>query len=265
MSRIKKTFAELQEKGRRGFVPFIMAGDPTLEKSRDLLIEIANSGASVIEFGVPFSDPVADGATIQRAAERALKNDFGIAEILEIVRQAREKTNVPIVLFSYFNPLLQFGIERLSREASAAGIDGVLVTDLVDEEAAKFAETLRTNNLDLISLVAPTSSDVRLKRICKNSSGFVYAVSRAGVTGERSELSNEAEKLVKRTRQFTDLPVAVGFGISTQEHVEEVWRYADAAVVGSAIVAEIEREGNNPDLVEKVGKFVRNLLPNEHK
>lgn len=217
-------------------------------------------GATVIELGIPFTDPMADGPVIQRASERALLHDFGIGDVLQIVSEARKETEVPIILFSYFNPLLQFGIEKLSNEAKRAGVDGVLVTDLVPEEASEFASTLRASDLDMIFLVAPTSTDERLQMVAERASGFIYAVSRAGITGEREEMSAEAEKLVRRMRKFSDLPIAVGFGISTPEHVADVWRYADAAVVGSAIVGEIERVGSSGAVVKRIGELTSRLL-----
>lgn len=261
MSRIAETFARLKAEGRGGFIPFITAGDPDLERTRELLVELARAGASLIELGVPFSDPVADGPVIQRASERALRHAFGVAEILAMTASVKNQIDVPIVLFSYFNPLLQYGPERLSREARDAGVDGVLVTDLVPEEAEEFDATLRANDVDLIFLVAPTSTDARLRMVAERASGFIYAVSRAGVTGARSEMSSDAEQLVARVRKVSKLPVAVGFGISTAAQVAETWRYADAAVVGSALVAEIERLASAPDIVERVGEFARGLLP----
>ncbi len=262
MSRIEETFAQLKSAGRRGgFIPFITAGDPDISTTRALLIELARAGASIIELGVPFSDPVADGPVIQRASERALRHGVSVGDVLAVVAEARREMDVPIVLFSYYNPLLQFGVDRLGREARRAGIDGVLVTDLVPEEAGEFATILAAYALDEIFLVAPTSTDARLRMIAARASGFIYAVSRAGVTGAQSELSAEAEKLVARVRQTSALPVAVGFGLSTREQVAEVWRYADAAVVGSAIVAEIEKHAGAPDLVARVGQFTRALVP----
>jgi tryptophan synthase alpha chain len=258
MSRIDDAFRRAREEGRRGFIPFITAGDPDLETTGALLKELESAGATVIELGVPFSDPMADGPVIQRASERALKNNFGISEILNVVAAA--KLNVPVVLFSYFNPLFRYGIERLSREARDAGVDGVLITDLAPEEAAEVSATLRAHDLNMIFLLAPTSTDDRIKRITERASGFVYAVSRAGVTGVQSEVSQEAERLVSRIRNFSDLPVAVGFGISNSTQVTDVLRYADAAVVGSAIVAEIERLGGSPELVSEIGTFARNLI-----
>jgi tryptophan synthase alpha chain len=225
-----------------------------------LIFELARAGASVIELGVPFSDPMADGPVIQRASERALRHGFGLGEIFEVVRDVRKETKVPIVLFSYFNPLLQFGLERLAREAEQAEIDGILVADLIPEEAGRFSAMLRAHEIDLIFLAAPTSTDTRLQMIAERASGFVYAVSRAGVTGTREKMSAEAEKLVTRLRKVSDLPVAVGFGISTPEHVRDVWRYADAAVVGSAIVEMIEHDVSEPDLVSRVGQFAGSLL-----
>lgn len=261
MSHIAETFSRLKATSRRGFIPFISAGDPDLKTSRALIIELAEVGASIIELGVPFSDPVADGPVIQRASERALKQHVGVREVLGLVTDVRRDTDVPIVLFSYYNPLLQFGLERLGEEGKKAGIDGVLVTDLVPEEADDLNAILIKHDLDQIFLVAPTSTDARLRMVAERASGFIYAVSRAGITGARTDLSSEAEKLVGRVRQFSDLPIAVGFGISNSEHVAEVWRYADAAVIGSAIVAEIERNSNSPELVPRIGSFARSLLP----
>jgi tryptophan synthase alpha chain len=263
MSRIEATFARLKREGRRGLIPFITAGDPDLETTAQLMVELARAGASVIELGVPFSDPVADGPVIQRASERALKLGFGLREVLDLVEQSRPLLkDVAVVLFSYFNPLLQYGLERLSREAARSGVDGVLVTDLVPEEASAFSSLLRAQGLDMIFLVAPTSTDVRLKLVAERASGFIYAVSRAGVTGTRLDVSLDAERLVERVRKVSGLPVAVGFGLSNAEQVAETWRYADAAVVGSALVAEIERHNSANDMVERVGEFVRRLLPN---
>jgi tryptophan synthase alpha chain len=294
LSRINQTFAELRSRKRKGFIPFITAGDPDLETTRKLIVELARVGSTLIELGVPFTDPMADGPVIQRASERALRNAFGLEDIFRIVSEARQETDVPIILFSYFNPLLQwcqkpdrkggppsvkdlpvmndgfangrasktspFDFESLARSAKAAGLDGVLVTDLVPEEAGEFSTVLKRNDLDMIFLIAPTSTDERLKLVAQCASGFIYAVSRAGITGAREQTSVEAEKLVNRMRKFSDLPVAVGFGISTPEHVADVWRYADAAVVGSAIVAEIESAGPATGVVSQVGEFVGQLL-----
>jgi tryptophan synthase alpha chain len=260
MSRIRDTFAELKHSGRGGFIPFITAGDPDLVTTKFLLVELAAAGADVIELGVPFSDPVADGEVIQRSSERALRKGVTLSEALECVSNAREHIDVPIVLFSYLNPLLKFGKDRLAEEARRAGIDAVLITDLIFEEAGPWITALRGRGIDLIFLVAPTTSDERLTRIAQQTSGFIYAVSRAGVTGARNEMPRDAEPLVKRVRAVSDLPVAVGFGISTAEQVRQVWRCADAAVIGSAIVSEIEKLTDSPDLVVRVGEFARSLV-----
>ena len=259
MSRIQQKFHELKRSGRGGFIPFITAGDPDLAATERLLIELANAGADVIELGVPFSDPVADGEVIQRASERALRNGVTLHDALTCAKNVRKHIDVPLVLFSYFNPLLQFGQERLAVAASEAGVDGVLVTDLVLEEAQSWIQNLVQHQLDPIFLAAPTTSDKRLARIAQHARGFIYAVSRAGVTGERDEMTRDAEALAKRIRSVSDLPVAVGFGISTPEQVRAVWRFADAAVVGSAIVKQIEKLGNSPDLVKHIGPFARSF------
>ena len=261
MSRIRDVFAELRRSGRGGFIPFITAGDPDLETSELLLIELAAAGADIVELGVPFSDPVADGEVIQRASERALRNGITLRDMLACVARAREQIDVPVVLFSYFNPLLQFGIDRLANEAKQAGIDAVLITDLIPEEAQSWAEALYQRELDPIFLAAPTTSDKRLARIARQARGFIYAVSRAGVTGARDEMTRDAETLVQRVRSVSDLPVAVGFGVSTAEQVRKIWRFADAAVVGSAIVREIEKLTGSPNLVSRIGEFARSLLP----
>ena len=260
MSRISDTFAELKRSGRGGFIPFITAGDPDLATTELLLIELAAAGADIIEIGVPFSDPVADGEVIQRASERALRNGVSVRDALTCARKARQHIDVPIVLFSYFNPLLQLGEQQLAVAANEARIDAVLVTDLIPEEAKPWTQTLLGHGVDPIFLVAPTTSDERLTHIAKEARGFIYAVSRAGVTGARDQMTRDAEALVKRVRAVSDLPVAVGFGISTPEQVRSVWRFADAAVVGSAIVREIETLRNSPDLVKRIGKFTRSLV-----
>lgn len=255
MGRIADAFTTLKRDGKKGFIPYITAGDPNLATTEQLLITLAQH-ATLIELGVPFSDPMADGPVIQRASERALKNNFGLQDILDTAFSARKKIDTPIILFSYYNPLLQFGLNRLAQAAKNAGIDGVLVTDLTPEESGEFEAELRAHDLDMIFLIAPTSTDERLKLVAEHASGFIYAVSRAGVTGAREKVSEEAEKLVNRMRQFSSLPIAVGFGISTAAQVADVKRYADAVVVGSAIVAEMERLGDAPEIVEGVRKFL---------
>jgi len=260
LSRIDETFARLKREGRGGLIPFITAGDPNIETTRELLVALARAGADVIELGVPFSDPIADGPVIQRASQRALLNGTSVAQILKLLAEVREELTVPIVIFSYLNPLLQYGLSRFGAQAALVGIDGVLLTDLPADEAVGFAQRLSTHSLDLIRLVAPTSTDERLKTIAEGASGFIYAVSRTGVTGATTKSSEEAKNLVERVRRVSDLPVAVGFGISSADQVGDVWCYAEAAVVGSAIVAEIERS-DGKDVVPRVEEFVRSLLP----
>ncbi|HLG15815.1 MAG TPA: tryptophan synthase subunit alpha [Blastocatellia bacterium] len=260
MTRIEARFRELKRADRKAFIPYITAGDPDLETTAALIIELERSGADIIELGVPFSDPMADGPTIQRASERALRNGVGARDCLELVKQVRSRSDVPIVLFSYLNPLLALGLDGLGRELSSAGVDGVLVTDLVPEEAGEFAGGIRAEGIDLIFLIAPTSTDERIKQAAEASSGFLYAVSRTGVTGVRQSLSDAAAALVGRARRFTELPIAVGFGVSTPEQVNEVWRHADGAVVGSRIVAEIEKSIADSNVVEKVGALARWLV-----
>jgi tryptophan synthase alpha chain len=257
MTRIQAKFETLNREGRKGFVPFITAGDPDLQTTVKIIYELERNGADVIELGVPFSDPMADGPVIQRASERALKNGVSVRDCLQVVRDIREQSDVPIMLFSYLNPLLSLGLDKLGDELDAAGVDGVLVTDLIPEEAGEYLKVMRGSSIDTVFLVAPTSTDERIRLVAEASSGFVYAVSRKGVTGARQTLSEAAAALVERVRRFTDMPVAVGFGISTPEQVFEVWRCADAAVVGSRLVSEIEENAGDPKLVEKVGALTR--------
>jgi tryptophan synthase alpha chain len=260
MTRIEAKFNELRGAARKAFIPYITAGDPSLQATEQIILELERSGADIIELGVPFSDPMADGPVIQRASERALANHVSVRDCLELVRRVRRQSEVPIVLFSYLNPLLSLGLERLGDELRSAGVDGVLGTDLVPEEADEFRAAMREAGIDLIFLVAPTSTDERIKLVSEASSGFVYAVSRTGVTGVRQNLSEAAANLVQRVRRFTDLPVAIGFGVSTPEHVAEVWQHADAAVVGSRLVAEIEKTGPRNDLAAIIGGVVRSLV-----
>ncbi|MBV9216402.1 MAG: tryptophan synthase subunit alpha [Acidobacteria bacterium] len=259
MNRIERQFKLLREGRRKGFIPFVTAGDPDLASSLEVCLKLADLGADVIELGVPFSDPMADGPTIQRSSQRALENGVTLPDVLHLAADFRRRSEVPVVLFSYFNPIMRMGCDRFAKSARDAGVDGLLLTDVIDSEAAAISRKLAQNDLDLISLVAPTSTNERLSAIAKNARGFVYAVSRAGVTGTQGRVSDEAKKLVVRMREFTELPIAVGFGISTAEQIRDVWRFADAAVVGSAIVSQIERHPN--EAVDAVGQFVRGLLP----
>jgi len=259
LGRIEAAFSELNRRGKKGFIPYITAGDPDLETTEQLLVELSQAGATVIELGVPFSDPMADGPVIQRASERALRHGVTLRDILGVVASVRRRIETPIILFSYFNPLLQFGLKKLAEEAKAVGVDGVLVTDLSPEESGEFERELRANDLDMIFLIAPTSTDERLKLVAEHARGFIYAVSRAGVTGVQTSVSAEAEKLVNRMRRFSPLPIAVGFGISNVKQVKDVQRYADAVVIGSAIVSEIERLQGATSLARRIGDFVKEL------
>jgi len=261
MSRIANKFDELRSTGRRGFIPFVTAGDPDVPTSLSIIEALAAEGSHIIELGVPFSDPMADGPTIQASSQRALAKGVTLVDVLEMVREFRGKFDTPLVLFGYLNPLLQYGIERFRDDAAASGVDGVLITDVIGNEAEQLSNVFAQKDIDLISLVAPTTTDDRLEQITSRARGFIYAVSRAGVTGARQEMSSAAQQLVGRVRKFTDLPVAVGFGISKPEQVAEVWNYADAAVVGSAIVNEVATGGTSTDVVDRVRAFVRGLLP----
>jgi len=240
-TRISRRFEELRRKGELGLVAYVTAGDPTLDATERIVLALAEAGADVIELGVPFSDPLADGPTIQRASERALRSGTTLAGVLELVARLRKRTDVPLVLFSYFNPVLQMGVEKFADTAARAGADGVLITDLTPEEAGDYRRAVRARGLDTIFLAAPTSTDARLERIAESSSGFLYLISRTGVTGAREALPDDLPALVRRARAKTALPIAVGFGISQPGHVSILGGLADAAVVGSALVEEIER------------------------
>ena len=245
-TRISKRFAELRMSGELGMVAYITAGDPSLDATLKFVLALAEAGADVVELGVPFSDPLADGPTIQRASERALKSGTTLAGVLELVRRIRQSSQVPLVLFSYVNPILQMGLEKFAAAASQAGADGVLVTDLTPEESEDYRRILHAHHLDTIFLAAPTSSDERLKIISAASSGFLYLISRTGVTGAKDSLPDDLPALLRRAHQFTQLPIAVGFGISLPGHVSVLGGLADAAVVGSALVSEIEK-ASSPD------------------
>ena len=259
MTRITEKFERLKSEGRKAFIPYITAGDPDLESTESLLLALADADADVIERGVPFSDPMADGPVIQRASERALKKPIGVTDILPVVERVRERSDVPILLFTYFNPLMQFSAANVGEELKRAGLDGVLVTDLIPEEAADFVAGMRRADLDTVFLVALTSTDERIKLIAEHSSGFIYVIARTGVTGMRENIWSEVRKLVERVRRHSNLPIAVGFGISKPEHVRDVWSYADGAVVGTRLVLEIENNLGTPQMVEKVAQLAREL------
>jgi tryptophan synthase alpha chain len=252
VSGLSAAFASSRRAGRPAFVAFLTAGDPSLERTVEAALELDRAGADVLELGVPFSDPVADGPVIQRASERALRRGTHLSDVLEVARRIRQRSRLPIVLFSYYNPLLQRGLVRLAGEAREAGIDGVLVTDLPPEEAEEWLSAARGASLDTIFLAAPTSPEARLRRVAEASRGFVYAVSRTGVTGERHDVSREASDLLGRLKALTDTPVALGFGISTPEQVRTAGALADGVVVGSALVRFLEEHPG-----DDVGAHVR--------
>ena len=243
-TRISKRFAELRASGELGIVAYIVAGDPSLDDSLKYVLALAEGGADFIELGVPFSDPLADGPTIQRASERALKSGTTLAGVIDLVRRIRKSTppasEVPLVLFSYYNPILQMGLEKFASSAATAGADGVLATDLTPEESDDYRRILAAQHLDTIFLGAPTSTDDRLAKIAACSSGFLYLISRTGVTGAKDALPDDLPALLRRSRAVTQLPIAVGFGISLPGHVSVLGGLADAAVIGSALVSEIE-------------------------
>lgn len=240
-TRIQERFRSLREAGELGIVAYITAGDPSLDATLRFVLALAEAGADVIELGVPFSDPLADGPTIQRASERALKSGTTLARVLELVRRIRQTSQVPLVLFSYYNPILQMGLEKFAAAAETAGADGVLATDLTPEESDEYRRILAAHHLDTIFLGAPTSTDERLAKIAGCSSGFLYLISRTGVTGAKDALPDDLPTLLRRARAVTPLPIAVGFGISLPGHVSVLGGLADAAVVGSALVSEIEK------------------------
>jgi tryptophan synthase alpha chain len=242
VSRIGERFASLGRERRKAFIAFVTAGDPSLDRTVEVAAALEEAGVDVLELGVPFSDPLADGPVIQRASDRALKQGTRLASVLEAVRRIRARSELPLLLFSYVNPLLRYGLDRLARDAAAAGVDGVLVTDLPPEEGAEWIACARQAGLDTVFLAAPTSPESRLKRVTDCSRGFVYAVSRTGVTGERDALSSDAASLVGRLKALTDAPVALGFGLSTPEQVRAAAEVADGVVVGSAIVRFLEKD-----------------------
>jgi tryptophan synthase alpha chain len=257
VSRLEATFARLRRARTPGLVAYITAGDPDLPRTEGILRALDRGGADVVEVGVPFSDPLADGPVIQRATERALASGTTLTGVLDLIGRVRASLGMPVVVFSYANPILRVGAERFADLACEAGVDGVLVLDLPIEEAGAFRAILAARGIDTILLLSPTTTDERLRMAARLGSGFLYAISRLGVTGARDELASGAEQMVRRIRAVSDLPVALGFGISKPEHVREVGRWADAAVVGSALVNVIADAGAAGDLDTRVEEYVR--------
>ncbi len=260
MSAIDEVFARCRSERRAAFIPFLTAGDPDLRTTADLLQAFVDGGADIIELGVPFSDPIADGPVIQRASSRALESGTTLSGVLRLVARYRDQLGVPIVLFTYYNPIHARGVASFAEQASSSGIDGVLCVDLPpDEGRREFVPTLRRRGLDTVFLLAPTSTRPRMRAVAENSSGFVYYVSRTGVTGEQKELPKELLRESKRLRRKLELPLAVGFGISTPRQVEAVAKVADGVVVGSELVHLIEEKTGAADLVAAVERRVREL------
>ena len=259
LSAIYNTFVPFHFQSKPSLIAYVTCGDPDLATTREVILAAIDAGASVIELGVPFSDPLADGPVIQRASERALKHGTSLEHVLKLAAEIREHSqSVGLVVFSYLNPILRMGLQKFCHVARAAGIDGTLITDLPIEESAEYLREARRNDLATIFLAAPTSTDQRLKQIAEVSTGFIYAISRNGVTGARTEMTDDAKNLVKRIRRFSKLPVAVGFGISTPAQFAAVGKFADAAVVGSAIVHVIEQ--NPAREAASVSKFIGSLV-----
>lgn len=259
MTRITETFATLRGRGEPALIPYITAGDPTLETTFHLVRELARRGADLIELGVPFSDPMADGPANQRAAERALRGGTSLARVLDLVQRLRPLVPLPLILFSYYNPIFRYGGERFARDARQAGVDGVICVDLPPEEADELKRETDKQDLDLIFLLAPTSSLSRAQTVLTRARGFVYYVAVTGVTGARATLPADLDEMVQRLRAISPVPVGVGFGISSPEQAAHVGRIADAVIVGSAISHILETSGQQPDLVTKVGEFVGSL------
>lgn len=257
--RIDETFARLRADGRTGLVTYTTAGDPDLARSAAILKALDRAGADILEVGVPFSDPLADGPVIQRATERALAAGGSLKAALSLIEAVRAEVSAPIVVFSYANPLLRMGLRAFAARAASAGVDGVLALDLPIEEAGEFREVLASAGLDTIFLLSPTTSDARIRKAAELGRGFLYGISRHGVTGARDQVASGAEALVRRIRAQTAMPVALGFGISRPEHVAEVGAYADAAVVGSALVSRIAEASGSPRLIDEVERYVRSL------
>lgn len=258
-TRIHTLFHRLRAEGRKGLIAYLTAGDPSPDRTPSLIEAMERGGADLIELGVPFSDPIADGPVIQRAGYRALEAGTTVKRVLEIAAEVRQRSEVPLLLFTYLNPVMRYGFERLARDAKAAGIDGCLLTDASVEEAGAYVKVMREAGLDTVFLAAPTSTERRLKLVAEYSSGFVYLVSRTGVTGAQATVSDAVGPLVRAMRAVTRLPLAVGFGISTPEQVAEAGRDADAVVVGSAVVRLIEQNRENPSLEIQLESFVREL------
>ena len=259
MNRIDKKFKQLKKKRKKAFVAFIMAGDPSLSITKKLVFELEKSGADIIELGVPFSDPLADGPTIQKASERALKNRINIDSVSNLVRNIRLRTQIPIVFLTYYNLIYRYGLEKFVHKAKTSGVDGIIIPDLPPEESQELRQMARKEDFSAIHLAAPTSSRERLRKISDASAGFIYYVSLTGTTGTRKKLPKELSGSLREIKRITKKPICVGFGISTPEQVKAISKLADGVIVGSAIIKVIEKNIGKSDLVKKAGKFVKHL------
>jgi tryptophan synthase alpha chain len=258
MNRIEEMFRQLRQQKKKALIPYLTAGFPSLEDTSKLVLEFEKQGANLIELGVPFSDPLADGPVIQNASQEALKNKITLAKVIEQVENLRKITEIPIVLLTYYNPVYHYGVERFVRDASQNGVDGVIIPDLPPEEADVLKRSSLEYDFSTIFLLAPTSTDERIRLVAESSTGFIYFVSVTGVTGER-EILPKLEDRIKKVRNYTEKPIGVGFGVSKPEHVREISQYADAVIVGSAIISEIFRNLKKPDMIERIGNFVLSL------
>lgn len=258
-NRISSKFAYLKEKGEKGLITFITAGDPNLDATKEIVLALEKSGADIIELGVPYSDPVADGPVIQLASQRALSAGTNLKKIFQTVRELREKTQIPVLLMTYFNPLLRYGLEKVAADAHASGVDGFIVPDLPFEEKSIFTNELKKHNLFLIPLVAPTSGFDRIKQITEDTKGFIYCVSLTGVTGVREGVPQNLREFMGHVCEVTNAPLAVGFGVSNPEQVSVISQYCDAVIVGSALVKTISEKNNSNELIEAVSQLTKKL------
>lgn len=259
MSRVDERFASLRASGEGALICFVMAGDPDIETTRRVVLELERAGADIIELGIPFSDPIADGPTIQASSMRALEAGTNVSAVLDLVRAIRRESELPLVLMSYYNPILYYGLQQFAADIADAGVDGVIATDLTPEEAAEWKTAADGNEIDTIFLLAPTSTDTRIEKVANLASGFIYCVSRTGVTGARPDMAGGIRELVGRIRAKTSMPVAVGFGVSKPEHVREVCGYADGVVAGSVVVDLIAARAGAPELLSDVSALAQAL------
>ena len=260
MNKIEQKFNLLNDSERTALVCYITAGDPSIDSTENIVLELEKSGADIIELGIPFSDPMADGPTIQLASERALAGGTTLNDVLNIVKNIRKNSDIPLILFGYYNPFFTYGLERFAKDAKEAGADGVLVVDLPPEESGEFKQHLDENGLNLIFLLAPTSNEERIKLVSENSGGFIYLVSLTGVTGSRPEMEYSLTSLTREIKERSKLPVGIGFGVSSPEQAREISSFADAVIVGSALVRIIEKNGSDESaMLNRINRFVSSL------